>query len=62
VASLLGGTRSRALRSVIAFLGLYSTGSLVVAHGLVAPWHVGSSQIKPVSAPLAGRFFTAEPP
>ena len=32
--------------------------------GLVAPWHVGSSQIRDwtMSPVLAGRFFTAEPP
>ena len=62
VASFLGSTNSRAPRSVVGGLGLYSTGSAVWHTGLVALWHVGSSQIKPVSAPLAGRFFTAEPP
>ena len=32
--------------------------------GLVAPWHVGSAQIRdpPMSPALAGRFFTAERP
>ena len=38
--------------------------SVVVAQGLVAPWHVGSSRIRlePASSASADGFFTTEPP
>ena len=38
--------------------------SIVVVHGLIAPWHVGSSRTRdhPMSPSLAGRFFTTESP
>ena len=39
-------------------------GSVIVAQGLVAPWHVESSQlgIKPMFPALAGIFLTSGPP
>ena len=45
--------------SVVAVSGLYSTGSIVVVHGLSCFKGYG---IKPVSPELAGRFSTTEPP
>ena len=47
------------LRSVVAVPGLYSTGSIVVVHGLSCFKGCG---VKPVSPALAGRFLTTEPP
>ena len=47
------------LRSVVAVPGLYSTGSIVVVHGLSCFKGYG---IKPVSPELAGRFSTPGPP
>ena len=43
---------------------LQGTGSIVVAHGLVAPQHVRYSQIRdePMSPAMAGTFFATEPP
>ena len=50
--------------SVVATFGLQSTGSAVVAHGLVALRYMGSSGIRDgaMSPALAGGFFTTEPP
>ena len=50
--------------SVVATFGLQSTGSAVVAHGLAALRHMGSSGIRDgaMSPALAGGFFTTEPP
>ena len=50
--------------SVVATLGLQSTGSAVVAHGLAALRHMESSGIRDgaMSPALAGGFFTTEPP
>ena len=45
--------------SVVAVPGLYSTGSIVVVHGLSCFKGCG---IEPVSPALAGRFLTTEPP
>ena len=45
--------------SVTVVPGFYSTGSLVVAHGLSCFKGCG---IEPVSPELAGRFSTTEPP
>ena len=45
--------------SVVAVPGLYSTGSIVVVHGLSCFKGYG---IKPVSHELAGRFSTPGPP
>ena len=47
------------LGSVVAVPGLYSTGSIVVVHGLSCFKEYG---IEPVSPELAGRFSTTEPP
>ena len=49
--------------SVVAALGLQSTGSKVT-WGLVPPWHVGSFQIRDgtLVSCIGGRFFTSEPP
>ena len=68
---LLRSTGSRVHRlqlqrvgSVVVAPELQSTGSLVVVHGLVAGWHVGSSQ-KPgmelVSSALQGLLTTGPP-
>ena len=50
------------LASVVVASRLQNTGSIVVAQGLVALWHVGSSWImdRPVSPALAGRPSTTE--
>ena len=51
--------------SIIAAPGLWSTGSIVVAHGLSCPAACGifpDQGSNPVSPALADRFFTAEPP
>ena len=50
--------------SVVAVPELYSTCSIVGAHGLVLllMWDLPGSGIKPMSPALAGRFFTTEPP
>ena len=48
--------------SAVAAPGLQSTGSIVVAHGLICMWDRPRSGIKPMSPELAGRFFTTEPP
>ena len=45
--------------SVVAVPGLYSTGLIVVVHGLSCFKGCG---VKPVSPALAGRFLTTEPP
>ena len=39
-------------------------GSVVVAHGLLDPWHMKSSQTgtEPMLPALAGRFLTTGPP
>ena len=49
--------------SVVAALGLQSTGSKIT-RGLVAPWHVGSLQVRDgtLVSCIGGRFFTSEPP
>ena len=45
-------------------LGSSSCGTVVVAHGLIALWFTGSSQIRgePVSPALSGEVFITEPP
>ena len=50
--------------SVVAAPGFWNAGSVVVAHGLVALRHVGSSWMRDQTHvhTLAGRFFTTEPP
>ena len=50
--------------SVVVAPGRWSTGSIAVVQGLVAPWYVGSSQVRDqASSPaLAGRVFTNEHP
>ena len=47
--------------SIAAVPRLQSTGSMVVMHRLSMRDHSGSG-IEPMSPPLAGRFFTTEPP
>ena len=47
--------------SIAAVPRLQSTGSMVVMHRLSMRDHSGSG-IEPISPPLAGRFFTTEPP
>ena len=55
-----------AAASLTAERGLWDTWASVAAPrglpGLVAPRHVGSSQIEPMSPALAGGFFATEPP
>ena len=54
--------------SVVVARRLWSTSSVVVAHGFRCSWHSGSSQISrsseitPLSPALQGRFLTTEPP
>ena len=50
--------------SVVALPGLWGTGSIVGCLGLIAPWHVGSSQtrIEFMLPALASGFFTTESP
>jgi len=51
--------------SLVAEYGLQGTrASVVVVHGLGAPWHVEYSQTrkKPVSPALVGRFLNTGPP
>ena len=47
-------------------LSVQQTDSLVVAHGFIASWHVGSSQfpsqMEPMSPALQGGFLTTGPP
>ena len=49
---------------VVVVPGLWSVGSVVVAHGLSCPIACESSQIRnqTLSPELAGGFFTSEPP
>ena len=53
-----------AVASVVAGLGLWGLGLIVVVHGLVAPWHVGSSQTRDriMSPTFTVRFLTTGPP
>ena len=48
---------------VVVAPGLWSTGSVVVAHGLVAPWHVGSfwTRVHTGVPCIARRFLTTGP-
>ena len=51
--------------SVVEALGLKSTGSVIVAHGLsssMAGGNLSGPGMKPVSPALASELFTTEPP
>ena len=41
---------------------LQSTGSIVAVHRLYSMWDPPRPEIEPTSPPLAGKFFTTEPP
>ena len=54
----LWGTRA----SVVLAPGLWSTGSIVVAHRCSCIWDIPRSEMEPVLPTLAGGFFTTGPP
>ena len=60
---LLWSMDLRHVGSVVVAQRLWSTGSVVVVHGLSCFWHVGlpGSGTEPMSPALASGFFTSEP-
>lgn len=48
--------------SVVASPGLYSTGSVVVVHGLHSMWDLPGPELEPETPALADGLFTTDPP